>query len=230
MKLLGLQKLTLLDYPEHMACTVFTGGCNFRCPFCHNRDLVFLPEGLGEISPEEFFAFLKKRKGILEGVCVTGGEPLLHPEIKDFIKDIKALGYLVKLDTNGSYPQRLKELVGEGLIDYVAMDIKNSKERYAETAGVERLPLEPICESVEFLLSGAADYEFRTTVVKDFHEETDFISIREWIKGAKRYYLQGFRDSGALIKEGLEGYEKAELERFKAVLEEVLPRVELRGV
>lgn len=229
MKLLGLQKLTLLDYPEHMACTVFVGGCNFRCPFCHNRDLVFLPEGMGEIPFEEFFAFLKKRKGILDGVCVTGGEPLLHPEIKSFIKDIKALGYLIKVDTNGSYPERLKELAGEGLIDYVAMDIKNSKERYEETAGTA-VPLDKVCESAEFLLSGAVDYEFRTTVVKEFHSEADFISIREWIKGAKRYYLQGFIDSGALIQEGLEGYEKADLERFQAVLREVLPCVELRGV
>lgn len=197
----GLQKLTVLDYPEHVACILFTKGCNFRCPFCHNAVLV---ENKTEenYSQEEILSFLNKRKGVLDGVNITGGEPLLHKDIGDFLKKVKELGYDVKIDTNGSYPERLKKLVDDGLVDYVAMDIKNIPEKYALTAGVE-VPLEKIEESIDFLMSGAVDYEFRTTVTKEFHTPQDIEKIARRISGAKRYFIQNFIDSGNILGVGL---------------------------
>ena len=197
----GLQKLTVLDYPEHVACILFTKGCNFRCPFCHNAVLV---ENKTEenYSQEEILSFLNKRKGVLDGVNITGGEPLLHKDIGDFLKKVKELGYDVKIDTNGSYPERLKKLVDDGLVDYVAMDIKNIPEKYAITAGVE-VPLEKIEESIDFLMSGAVDYEFRTTVTKEFHTPQDIEKIARRISGAKRYFIQNFIDSGNILGVGL---------------------------
>ena len=230
MRIQGLQKLTLLDYPEKMACTVFTAGCNFRCPFCHNASLVTHIPAEADFDEEKFFTFLKKRKGILDGVCVTGGEPLLQVDIEAFLGRIKELGYLVKLDTNGSFPDKLKDLVGKGLVDYVAMDIKNSIEKYDITIGLDTRYSEVVEESAAFLLEGHVDYEFRTTVTKNFHTEEDFEKIGKWIQGAKRYYLQGFVDSGDLIESNIEGVCKEEMEKFLKKVKPYIPSAELRGV
>ncbi len=224
----GLQKLTLLDFPGKTACTVFTLGCNFRCPFCHNASLV--RGRAAQLPEEEFFSFLKKRQGILDGVCVTGGEPTLHPDIEDFLAKIKGLGYAVKLDTNGSNPKALKSIVSKGLCDYVAMDIKNSKSKYLATSGVTKDILCDIEESVEFLLSGRVDYEFRTTVVDPFHEKEDFYEIGEWLKGAKKYFLQNFIDSGDLVSDGMKARKKEDLEAFALILQGFVPDVNIRGI
>lgn len=225
----GLQKLTLLDYPGKMACTVFTAGCNFRCPFCHNASLV---TNIDEerISEEEFFNFLQKRQGIIDGVCVTGGEPTLQPDLKEFLKKIKGLGYSVKLDTNGYRPDALKDVVNSGLVDYVAMDIKNSQSKYALTCGLESMDMTKINDSVEFLMSGVVDYEFRTTIVKELHNEDDIQDIVSWIKGAKKYFLQGFTDSGDLICTGYSGYDKTELQKLLNIAKNHFETVELRGI
>lgn len=232
MRIQGLQKLTLLDYPGKVACTIFTAGCNFRCPFCHNASLVVRSEENEEISEEEIIKFLKKRMGVLDGVCISGGEPLLQPDIERFMREVKALGYMIKLDTNGSFPDKLKHLVAEGLVDYVAMDIKNAKESYGKTIGVESYDLAPVEESVAYLLSdsGQVPYEFRTTVVRELHKKADFISIGRWLRGAKRYYLQAFVDSGDLIAQGMSGYEKEQMEAAKNIVAKEVPCVELRGV
>lgn len=226
----GLQKLTLLDYPGNMACTVFTGGCNFRCPFCHNRSLVFLNENDSEIPKEEIMDYLRKRSKVLDGVCISGGEPLLHRGIKEFIVSVKDLGLKVKLDTNGSNFIALKELIDEGLVDYVAMDIKNQPARYAETIGLSAFELDQVEQSKDYLLQGHVDYEFRTTVVKQFHEVADFEKIGEWIKGAKNYYLQNFEDHGTCIREGLSEVSLEELEQMKQAAAKYVQNVELRGV
>lgn len=221
--------MTLLDYPGKVACTVFLGGCDFRCPFCHNGTLV---DGSAPAALDDgaLLTFLKKRRGLLDGVCVTGGEPLLRPDLTELLCAIKALGFLVKLDTNGTQPDRLKTLVERGLVDYVAMDVKNSPARYAQTAGVPGLDLNAVRESVSFLLSGAVDYEFRTTVVKEFHDENSFRDIGLWLTGAKRYVLQSFVDRDTVLCPGLHSYSRAELEAFAAMLRPLVPTVELRGV
>ena len=229
MKIKGLQKLTLLDYPEKMACTVFLAGCNFRCPFCHNASLVTNIDG-DYISEEEFFSFLNKRKGILNGVCITGGEPTLQPDLEDFIRKIKELGFSVKLDTNGYNPDILIDLVNKGLIDYVAMDIKNSKEKYAITAGLSSLDINRIEKSVDFLLTGAIPYEFRTTVVKELHNEEDMKNISQWIEKADRYFLQSFQDSGDLIENGYSGYDENSMQYLLNITKEGLTKANLRGV
>ena len=229
MRLCGLQKLTLLDFPGKMACTVFTGGCDFRCPFCHNASLVLRPGEDGFVSESEFFTLLDKRKGLLDGVCVTGGEPLLQPDLPEFLRAVRARGYLVKLDTNGSFPDRLRALVDEGLADYVAMDLKNSRERYGETAGCA-VDTDKIDESVRFLLSGAADYEFRTTVVRGLHRAEDFPAMGRWIRGAKRWFLQGFVDSGDLIGTGLSAFPPEEMRAFLLLAQKEVPSAELRGI
>ncbi len=225
----GLQKLTLLDYPEKMACTVFTAGCNFRCPFCHNASLVTDIDD-ERISEEEFFSYLQKRQGILEGVCVTGGEPTLQPDLKDFLAKIKELGYSVKLDTNGYRPDVLKDVVNSGLVDYVAMDIKNSQAKYGTAAGLNNIDISKINESVEFLINGSVDYEFRTTVVKELHDEKDIQDIVLWIQGAKKYFLQGFIDSGDLICSGYSGYDKTDLQKLLNIAKNDLSVTELRGI
>lgn len=200
MKISGLQKLTLLDYPGNAACTVFTPGCNFRCPFCHNAGLV-LRGGEGQVNINEFIEFLKSRRGRLDGVCITGGEPLLQLGIEDFIKAVRAEGYKVKLDTNGSFSQKLQALVENGLIDYVAMDIKNCFRRYAVSAGAE-VNVQAVMQSVEFLKSGAVDYEFRTTVVKELNSFEDMQELARDIGSVKRYYLQQYKNSGDVIGGG----------------------------
>ncbi len=218
----GLQKLTLLDFPGVVACTLFTRGCNFLCPFCHNATLVNRLSEAQTISDGEVLSYLKKRVGILEGVCITGGEPLLHPELKDFIKQVKALGYKVKLDTNGSKPKYLKELVSEGLIDYVAMDIKNCFEKYPLTAGVQ-LDLSDIEESIDFLMEGSIPYEFRTTVADGLHTVEDIEKIAKRISGANKYFLQNFLDSGDIIGTGLSPLDKDTIEKMCKVSKNYVP-------
>lgn len=227
MKISGLAKLTLLDFPGKTACTVFTSGCNFRCPFCHNASLV---KGEGEsISEADFFSFLESRRGLLDGVAVTGGEPLMHPEIEDFLKRVRELGFLIKIDTNGSYPDRLKRLVSQGLCDYAAMDIKSSPEGYARAAGANA-PMEKIKESVQFLLSDNVDYEFRTTVARGAVLPEDFEEIGKWIKGAKRYFLQGFVDSGDILGENVGPYTPDEMKAFLETVRRYIPEAQLRGI
>lgn len=230
MNIQGLQKLTLLDYPERVACTIFTGGCNFRCPFCHNASLVTGPDSGDKIPEEEIFSFLEKRRGILEGVCITGGEPLLQPDIEEFIKKIKDIGYSVKLDTNGSSAARLESLVKQNLVDYVAMDIKNAPDKYGLTIGIEEYVPDEILKSADLLLLGGTPYEFRTTVVREFHKREDFAAIGRWLRGAKGYYLQSFVDSGDLIQPGLRGYTKDIMEQALEIVKRNIPNAMLRGV
>ena len=230
MKIHGFQKMTMLDYPGRVACTLFTAGCNFRCPFCHNALLVTEIDATATYDEEEIFSYLQKRRGILDGVAITGGEPLLNRDIPQLLKRIKALGYAVKLDTNGSYPDLLKEIVQEKLVDYVAMDIKNSKEKYALTAGIPNLDLRPIEESVAFLLSGKVDFEFRTTVVKELHTEEDIAAIVDWIAGAPRYFLQNFQESEHMIGANLHAHTPEMLEKLRAVAARRIPTAALRGI
>ena len=225
----GLQKLTLLDYPGHTACTVFLGGCNLRCPFCHNYTLA-LGEAPGLMEEEELLSFLKKRQGLLDGVCFTGGEPLLRKELPALMARVRELGFAIKLDTNGTLPDRLKGVVAEGLVDYVAMDIKNAPDRVGETAGRPDLDLAPIEESIQFLLSGAVDYEFRTTVVAEFHTVRDLQEIARQIRGAKRYFLQGFKLSEQVPDRHLTAPGEKELQEILAAVQEILPQAELRGI
>ena len=229
MDIQGLQKMTLLDYPGRVACTVFLGGCDLRCPFCHNGGLVLGPMP-SELDSEELLAFLRKRRGLLDGVCVTGGEPLLRPDLPELLSQIKELGYPVKLDTNGSQANRLISLAEKGLLDYVAMDIKNSPEKYAMTAGLAEYSLENVRESVRFLMSGVLPFEFRTTVVREFHKREDFASIGRWLEGPEKYFLQSFVDSGDLIRPGLRAYTKEILLQALEIVKEHIPNAELRGV
>ena len=230
MKIFGFQKMTLLDFPGKVACTVFTGGCNFRCPFCHNAPLVTELDLNSEIKEKEVTDYLLKRTGLLDGVCITGGEPLLQPDIEDFIAKIKEMGYAVKLDTNGSYPERLKSIIHKGLVDYVAMDIKNCKEKYALTVGIDNFDITPIEQSVEILLENKVDYEFRTTVVKEYHTVEDIKNAALWIKGAKRYFLQNFVDSGELIGSNLNAVSKETLEKMKKEAEQYTDFSQIRGI
>ena len=245
MLILGLNKTTLPDYPGCVAATVFTGGCNFRCPFCQNSGLVLEPfvEGFAEdsargaISEEEILTFLKKRKNVLKGVCITGGEPTLQTDLPDFLDRIRKLGYRVKLDTNGYQPEVLKELLAEGLLDYVAMDIKNCPGKYTKTAGLDcadtGINLERINKSVELLLGGDTEYEFRTTVVKELHTLDDMVRIGEWIKGARAYFLQKFQDNGNNICEGYHEPDEETMRKMQRALS-MMPglegRVYLRGM
>ncbi|MBR3059424.1 MAG: anaerobic ribonucleoside-triphosphate reductase activating protein [Oscillospiraceae bacterium] len=229
MRISGLMKLTLLDFPGHTACTVFTGGCNYRCPFCHNAELVLRPSAQPEIPEAEFFALLKKRRGLLDGVAVTGGEPTLQPDLPDFLRRIRDLGYAVKLDTNGTRPDLLRRLVEEGLVQYVAMDIKNAPDRYGETAGVEDPRLDMIRASAAFLLEGTVPYEFRTTAVRELHRPEDLREIGRWLRGAERYFIQCFADSGDLIEAGLHPCSREELELLLEAVRPFIPAAELRG-
>lgn len=230
MKISGLQKLTLLDFPGKTACTVFLGGCNFRCPFCHNSSLVLGAREGEQISEEEFLAFLESRKNRLDGVAITGGEPLITNETENLIEKIKSMGYAVKLDTNGAFPERLRRLTGKGLVDYVAMDIKNSPHKYAQTIGLDSAPLGKIEESIHILMSGSVDYEFRTTLVKGFHTEDDIKTIGKWLSGAERWYLQAFKDSGDIISGGLCGFERDEYLRLLDTARRFVPNAQLRGL
>ena len=228
MKIAGLQKMTLLDFPGKVACTVFLDGCNFRCPFCHNTPLL---DGKAEafMTEEELFAFLQKRKGILDGVCVTGGEPTLQKDLTEFLGKIKAMGYAVKLDTNGTNPDMLESLINDGLVDYVAMDIKSSRPRYAALCGVPEFDTALVERSVEILLAGKVKYEFRTTVVRELHTADDFVAIGEWIKGARAYFLQPFKDSGDIIEDGFSSYSEAEISDLLDVVKMYIPNAQIRG-
>ena len=228
MNISGIQKLTLLDYPGKCACTVFLAGCNLRCPFCHNASLV-VGQAPTAMEEAEFFAFLKKRKGLLDGVCVTGGEPTLRKDLPDFIRRIKELGYLVKLDTNGSNPAMLRQLLEEGLLDYVAMDIKNCPERYAETCGgIEILP--QVQESLAILKENNVEYELRTTLCRPFHDESALEAIGKWLTGTQNYYLQNFVDSGDLIGSEVSGFTKEEMEALRNSVLPHIPTTRIRGI
>ena len=229
MQIYGLQKLTLLDFPDRVACTVFLGGCNLRCPFCHNSALVF-PDPADAMEEETFFRFLEKRVGVLDGVAITGGEPLLTADVFAFAEHIKSLGFALKLDTNGFFPKRLREMVGAGLVDYVAMDIKNAPDKYAATCGLSAVDLSKVRESVRFLMDGSVPYEFRTTVVREFHEAADFEQIGQWIAGADAYFLQSFVDSGACIREGLHAHTPEDLHLFRSLLRKYVQNTQIRGV
>ncbi len=226
----GMQKLTLLDFPGKTAATLFTLGCNLRCPFCHNALLVTDIRDADIIQEDEVLSYLKKRAGILDGVCITGGEPCLQPDIAAFIEKIKALGLSVKLDTNGTRPDVLRALIDAGLIDYVAMDIKNSREKYAEAAGIENFDISPVEESVSLLLEGRVDYEFRTTVVRELHTAEDITKIAEWISGAPRYFLQNFVDSGNIIGKNLSAHDAKTLDFMRVCAEKFVDFVSLRGI
>ena len=232
----GLQKVTLLDFPGKVACTVFTVGCNMRCPFCHNPGLV---NAIGPAMPEEeFWDYLEERKKILDGVCITGGEPLIHDDIEDFIMKIRDKGLLVKLDTNGSFPDRLKSILDKGLVEFVAMDIKNTIERYPMTVGIPDFDTEPILRSIKIIEGSGIDHEFRTTVVGQLHRAQDFVQIAELIAGSGRYYLQSFNDTGDLVSDnGKSGkqevrYEppaRSDLEEALKNARTVIPTAKIRG-
>ena len=228
MNISGIQKLTLLDYPGKCACTLFLAGCNLRCPFCHNASLV-VGQAPAAMTEEEFFAFLKKRRGLLDGVCVTGGEPTLRKDLPDFIRRIKEMGYLVKLDTNGSNPEMLRQLLAEKLLDYVAMDIKNCPERYAETCGgIDILP--QVQESLAILKEDNVEYELRTTLCRPFHDESALEAMGKWLSGTKNYYLQNFVDSGDLIGSEVSGFTKEEMEALRNCVLPHIPTTRIRGI
>lgn len=227
----GLQKLTLLDYPEKCGATVFTFGCNLRCPFCHNASLVLKREGDDAVISEDyFFDFLNSRKGILDGVTISGGEPLLQPDIIPFIIRIKQMGFLVKLDTNGTNPQLLKKLIDENLVDYVAMDIKNCLEKYPQTVGVDAFDTTPIKKSIEILLENRVEYEFRTTVCCELFTLQDFEKIGALIKGAKRYFLQAYCDSGDILCGTFTPPKKEDLYTYAKALSKTVEKVGIRGI
>ena len=229
MKIQGLQKMTLLDYPGRVACTVFLGGCDFRCPFCHNFELV---EGAqaAALEEEEFFAFLDKRHGLLDGVAITGGEPCLRRELPDFIARIKEAGFPVKLDTNGNNPTMLRRLIDDGLVDYVAMDVKNSPSKYAETIGLREFDLSSVNESIGLLLQNRVPYEFRTTVIREFHEARDFEEIGAWIEGAEQYFLQPFADRDTVPNRSLSAPDPDSLREFRDVAARFVKSAGIRGI
>lgn len=230
MRLGGLQKLTLLDYPGLVACTVFTVGCNMRCPFCQNASLVNRIDEENLLPEEEFFSFLKKRQGILDGVCITGGEPTLQPDLNDFIAKIKSMGYKVKLDTNGSFPDKVREILDSGNVDFVAMDLKNTIDRYAETVGIPGFDTSKILESINIIRSSGVEYEFRTTVVSPLHRPEDFGELAKMVEGSPRYFLQNFVDSGDLVAgEGMTALTEEELDKALANAKEIIPQTKIRG-
>lgn len=225
----GLQKMTLLDYPEHVACTVFLSGCDFRCPYCHNFELV---DGSASpiMSEDEFFGFLDKRHGLLDGVAITGGEPLMRPDLASFIKKIREMGYLIKLDTNGYHPDRLKELLEENLLDYIAMDIKNSFEKYPTTIGLSDINISLIKDSISLIMGSGVDYEFRTTVIKEFHEKDDFEKIGTTICGAKRYFLQQFVERDTVPDCSLSAPSAEDMELFLRTARIHVKNAQIRGL
>lgn len=229
MRIAGLQKMTLLDFPGLIACTVFLPGCNLRCPFCHNASLVLRPGEQPSIDREELLAFLQSRKGRLDGVCITGGEPTLQKDLKDLICAIKAMGFQVKLDTNGSDPEQLGALLKEGLLDYVAMDIKNSPNRYGQTCGgVDILPQVKL--SAKLLMESGVPYEFRTTVCHPLHDEASIRAIGQWLAGARQYFLQGFVDSGDLIGQGLQPLTSQQMDTLRQAALPYIPNTHIRGI
>jgi len=229
MKIHGLQKMTLLDFPGRVACTVFLGGCDFRCPYCHNFELV---DGSAPAIMEEgaLYAFLEKRRGLLDGVAITGGEPTLRPDLPELMRHIRDMGYAVKLDTNGGHPDRLEKILSEHLADYVSMDIKNSPEKYAQTVGLARVDLEPIRACAALLMAGETDYEFRTTVVDELHSAADFEAIGAWIAGARRYFLQAFTDRDSVPFAGLHAPSDGKMRQYAEIARRYVLDTRLRGV
>ena len=229
MKIHGLQKMTLLDFPGRVACTVFLGGCDFRCPFCHNFELA---DGTAKpvMDSSELLAFLSKRQGLLDGVAITGGEPCLSPGLPDLLAQIREMGFSTKLDTNGYHPVALARILDAGLADYVAMDVKNSPEKYARTCGVERIDMGPIRECISILMAQAPDYEFRTTVVAELHEAEDFHAMGQLIEGARRYFLQAFTDRDTVPFEGLSAPSADAMREFARIASAYVPETSLRGV
>ncbi len=230
MLILGLQKTTLLDYPGKVASTIFTGGCNFRCPYCHNRDLVMPPSDVISYSNDEIFDHLIQKKKVLDGVCITGGEPTLHKDLPEFITKIKDLGLLVKLDTNGSNPDMISSLLEQKLIDYIAMDIKHSKEKYNTIACMNNFDIAPFEASVDIIKNSTIDYEFRTTIMKECHDDEDIISIGEWLRGSKAYFLQSYRESEQVINPIFSAHSPEKLKHFVELLKQYVPNTNLRGV
>lgn len=230
MRICGLQKLSMVDYPDKLAATVFTGGCDLRCPFCHNAPLVTRVAETPELSREAVLAFLKSRRGLLDGVVLSGGEPLLHADAADFLEEVRSLGFSVKLDTNGCHPDALANILERGLVDYVAMDIKNCREKYALTTGVPGFDLTPVEESVRLLRTGSTAFEFRTTVVREFHTAHDIRAIGEWLEGSPRYVLQKFVDSGDLVGTGCHDLEGTQMRELEAAARPWFQSVSLRGV
>ena len=230
MRISGLQKLSMVYYPGKMAATVFTGGCDLRCPFCHNAPLVLRVAETPEFSQEEVLSFLRTRQGLLDGVVLSGGEPLLQADAAEFLAAVRSLGFSVKLDTNGCHPEALANILERGLTDYVAMDIKNRREKYAETAGMPGFDLAPVEESVRLLQSSGVDFEFRTTVVREFHTAADIRAIGQWLEGSPRYFLQKFVDSGDLVGTGCHGLEDAEMRALAETARPWFREVTLRGV
>lgn len=226
MNIQGYQKLTLLDYPGRVACTLFFGGCNLRCPFCHNAELVKTPMAQAS-AYEEAMDYLKKRRGILQGVCVTGGEPLLHPDLPRLLEELKALGYAVKLDTNGALPARLAAVLSTGLVDYVAMDVKHAPYAYPKATGCD-LDFAPFAESIQYLKDCGIPHEFRTTAVKGIHEIEDFAAIAAYL-GDESYFIQQFVDSGHLLGTGCSAFTYDEMQRILSVVRDHTPRASLRG-
>ena len=224
----GMQKLTLVDYPGHTACLIFTQGCNFRCPFCHNRDLVIGTDNSNKIDEQVLFDYLDKRKGLIDGVCISGGEPLLQKDIKLFIKKIREKGYKIKLDTNGSKPEVLQDLIESNLVDYVAMDVKNIFSKYDETIGCKS-NLEDIKKSISILKSSNIDYEFRTTIAKELHSLEDIRGILEYLGNDVKYYLQNYNECETVLKKGLSSFSDDELLEIKQNLEINYPNVIIRG-
>ena len=225
----GMQKLTLLDFPGNVACTLFAHGCNLRCPFCHNAGLVVRkPEN--RISEDELTEFFNRRKGILDGICLTGGEPLAQSDAIEFLRFLKSFGYKIKLDTNGFYPERLKQAIDEGLVDYIAMDIKSSRAGYPKAVGIDGIDITPALESVRIIMESGVDYEFRTTAVKGLHLVSDFEDIGEWIAGAKQYFVQQFTDSGDLISDGYEAFTPEETAKLLAAVRKSVPNAQARGI
>lgn len=229
MKIHGLQKMTLLDFPGRVACTVFTGLCDFRCPFCHNFELV---DGRAPavMEEEELLAFLKKRQGLLDGVAVTGGEPCLHRDLPDLLSRIRDLGFAIKLDTNGNHPEILRQVLERKLADYVAMDIKNRPEKYPVTIGLGAFDLSRVRESISLVMEAAPDYEFRTTVVSEFHEAEDFEGIGRIIRGARAYYLQCFTDRDTVPFGGLHAPSRQEMEKYAGIVSKYVEKVSIRGM
>lgn len=230
MKIHGLNKTTLLDYPGRVAATIFTGNCNFRCPFCHNASLVLNPDSQPAFSEEEVLSFLKKRKGILSGVCISGGEPTLQPDLPLFLSKIKELGYAIKLDTNGYRPDVLQTLLEAGLLDYIAMDIKSCFERYPLVCGIPDLDIEKIKTSMHLIIHSGLAYEFRTTITKELHPISDLVKLSYEIKGCHAYFLQPFQDSGDILGGDFSGYSLTELREIYEQIKEVIPTVGMRGV
>lgn len=229
MHICGLEKMSLVDFDGLVATTIFTGGCNFRCGFCHNSALVLESNNLPVLDEEEVLSYLKKRKGIIDGVCVSGGEPTLQKDLPEFIGKLKSLGYKVKLDTNGTNPDLIKQFVSDKLVDYFAMDIKNDRQNYAKIIGFNEYDTKKVEESVEFFLSNKTDYEFRTTIIKEYHKAQNIKDIAEWIGGAKKYYLQKFRDGENCINQGLTAIEQDIAEEYVKILSTKIEKVSLRG-